>query len=288
MTSTASLPAFVTADDVIRWERAGGVEVGGTLRPLVLVHVRWPAMREPEGQTPAWPPGAIVASLDDDLSDPPAPVLGRHPMPSPEDFARRLGLLGIPDDAVVVAWDSGVGAIAARLVWMRRVVGRPAAVLDGGMTAWREAGGPLADSPSTREPVVATPAPWPEDRLADADVVDALRTRPDAVVIDVRDAERFRGDHEPIDARAGHVPGAVNRPFTDAVDGAGQLLPPAALQQLHAGAADAAQIVVSCGSGVTACHTLLVLEDLGVTARLSSGSWSGWSSDPDRPVATGD
>lgn len=228
--------------------------------------------------------GARFVDLDADLADPPGGTAGRHPLPTPERFAEVLGRLGVAPGAAVVAHDDAHGGFAARLVWMLRVLGEPAALLDGGLTAWT---GPLETGEVAVEPVDRPAVPWPADAIADADAV-AAHLAGGGVVIDSREAARYRGDTEPIDPVAGHVPGAVNRPFAgNLVDG--RFRPPAELAARFADVADDRSAVVYCGSGVTACHNALAIESAGLSRpRVYVGSWSGWSSDPDRPVATGD
>lgn len=226
-------------------------------------------------------PGAVFVDLDRDLAAPPSPQAGRHPLPDPEDFAGALGRLGVGAEDTVVAYDQGPGAIAARLVWMLRVLGQEAAVLDGGLPAWQ---GPLEDGDVRPDPREVPVRPWPADRLADANEV-ALLAAGKGSVVDARAPERFRGEREPIDPRAGHVPGAVNLPYEGNLGSDGRLLPPESLRERFTGLTP--DIAVYCGSGVTACHDVLVLESLGVDARLYPGSWSAWVGDPDRPVATG-
>lgn len=231
-------------------------------------------------------PGAALVVLDRDLAGPPAGVDGRHPLPTPAELASHLGAAGIADDATVIAYDDRGGAFAARLVWMLRSIGQPAALLDGGLDAW-----PAEVERGTRSPnpVERRARPWPSSALADAAAV-AAHIAGGGVVIDSRDAPRYAGESEPIDARAGHVPGAINVPFAGNVDAGGRLLPTDALARRFAVVderGDDAPIVY-CGSGVTACHNALAMEAAGVASpRLYVASWSGWSTDPDRPVATG-
>jgi thiosulfate/3-mercaptopyruvate sulfurtransferase len=196
------------------------------------------------------------------------------------DFATVLGRHGINPETFVVAYDSAGGAIAARLWWMLRSIGhRQAAVLDGGYAAWIRAGEPVTSDVAT--PIVTvypTPAGW--TGTVDADDVAASR----ATVIDSRAADRYRGEIEPIDSRAGHIPGAINRFHGENLDGEGHHLPPSELAARFEGIGQAP--IVYCGSGVTACHNLLAMELAGISdARLYPGSWSEWSSDPNRPVA---
>ena len=231
-------------------------------------------------------PDAVYVDLDSVLADPPSPAGGRHPLPSPERFARGLGAAGIGDDETVVAYDHGPGMVAARLVWMLRAIGQPAAVLDGGLAAWP---GDVDAGEVTRPVASRSPRPWPPERLADADLTAELSRSPAAAVIDARAAERYRGESEPIDPRPGHVPGAINLPAADNLDAAGRLLPIERLRERYAPAmADEGEVAVYCGSGVTACHDLLVIEHVGGgMGRLFPGSWSAWSGDPGRAAATG-
>ena len=232
-------------------------------------------------------PGAVFVDLDAVLAGDPSTGEGRHPLPDPGEFAGHLGRLGIGPADTVVAYDDAGGAVAARLWWMLRATGQPdVAVLDGGLAAWT---GPLETGPGTARPVVArAPVPWPRAAIADADEVAAISEgRSGGVLLDARAAERYRGEVEPIDARAGHIPGARNVPVAGNLDPAtGRFLDAAALRERYA--EDGAGVVAYCGSGVNACHTLLALEVAGLPGgRLFPGSWSAWSARGDRPVATG-
>jgi thiosulfate/3-mercaptopyruvate sulfurtransferase len=223
-------------------------------------------------------PGAVFVDLDRSLAAPATPELGRHPLPEPKVFARGMGEAGIGDDSTVVAYDDAGGVVAARLVWLLRALGVEAALLDGGMTGHELETGPVDVAPSH-----FTSRPWPADRLAGIDELDT------GVLVDARDRNRFRGEFEPVDPRAGHIPGARNLPASEMLDRDGRLLPPDALraQLARAGVSEGTEVIASCGSGVTACHTLLVLEALGLPpGRLFPGSYSQWSH-TDRPVATG-
>jgi thiosulfate/3-mercaptopyruvate sulfurtransferase len=229
-------------------------------------------------------PGAVFVDLDRWLAEHGSPEAGRHPLPSPERFAEGMSRLGIGDGDVVVAYDDAGGVVAARLVWMLRVTGHDAAVLDGGLAGWD---GPLETSSRQRRPAVFTPRPWPADRLADID--DA--SDPANVVIDARDAKRFRGEFEPVDPRPGHVPGARSVPCRSNLDERDRFLPAEELRRrfTEAGVTEDSVVVSYCGSGVTACHNLLALELAGFgPGRLYPGSWSQYSADPDRPAAVGD
>jgi thiosulfate/3-mercaptopyruvate sulfurtransferase len=230
-------------------------------------------------------PGAVYVDLERWLAAAASPAEGRHPLPSPETFAAGMAACGIGDDTTVVAYDDAGGVIAARLVWMLRAVGHDAALLDGGLATWD---GALEVEEAPVTPATFTPRPWPADRLASADDAAA----PESVTIDARQRERFAGAPDGIDPRAGHIPGARSLPCREHLDPTGRLRPVEELRERLAGVgvADATAPVVSyCGSGVTACHNLLVLEHAGLgTGRLYPGSWSQWSHDPTRPVATGD
>lgn len=232
-------------------------------------------------------PGAVFVDLEADLCGTPGGTRGRHPLPEPDAFAAAMGRLGISDRDTVVGYDDAGGAVAARLVWMLRVTGHDAALLDGGLDAWD---GDLTTEPSPRSPAAFTSVPWPASRLADADLVARLAADPHAAVVDARDADRYRGEHEPVDPRAGHIPGAVNAPYRGNLDPrTGRFRRPDHLRVRYAeiGATGGRDIAVYCGSGVTACHDLIALELAGIIdARLFAGSWSGWSADPEQPAAS--
>ena len=236
-------------------------------------------------------PGAVFVDLDAVLAADPSTGAGRHPLPDPGVFAGALGRLGIGEGVTVVAYDDAGGAVAARLWWMLDAVGQDAAVLDGGLGAWT---GELATGPGEERATVArTPVPWPAGRLATADEVAAVSEgRTGGVrLLDARARERYEGKVEPIDLRAGHIPGAASAPFSDNLDPeTGRFRPPEELRVRYAGLlGDPPQEAVAyCGSGVTACHTLLALEVAGLPAgRLFAGSWSEWCARADRPIATG-
>ena len=241
-------------------------------------------------------PSAHYAHLDRDLSGPHAPGAGRHPWPQAEVFAAWLGRCGITPETSVVAYDAGDGALAARLWWLLRCLGhREVAVLDGGWARWTALGLPVeTGAPTVSQLPVADAYPLPaggfdHSRLLDA---DAVRTRlaAGAQLIDARGAERFSGEVEPLDCVAGHVPGAVNRPYPENLRD-GRFKPAAELaaefDALCAGR-PSAEVIAMCGSGVTACHHLLAMAHAGRDgAALYTGSWSGWIEDPQRPLASG-
>ena len=233
-------------------------------------------------------PGAVYLHLDADLSGPLGTHGGRHPLPSPRAAAETFGRAGVGADTHVVAYDDGDGMVAGRVWWLLRWLGFDRVqVLDGGLAAWRAAGGPeTADVPAPRERSFE-PEPRPDMVVDHAWLLERL-VDPDVVVIDARAPERYRGEVEPIDPRAGHVPGARNLPYEDNLDG-GRFKDDDALRERFAHVARAPTLVVYCGSGVSAAHDVLALELAGVTgAKLYAGSWSDWVSYADAPVATGD
>jgi thiosulfate/3-mercaptopyruvate sulfurtransferase len=229
-------------------------------------------------------PGALFVDLDRWLAGPASPAEGRHPLPDPAVFAEGMAQLGIGDDDIVVAYDDAGGVTAARLVWMLRTTGHQAALLDGGLAAYD---GDLERDRPQRPVAVFAARPWPAERLADIDQASGGSF----VVLDARDAARFRGDTEPVDPRAGHIPGARSVPCRENLDEAGRFRPVQELRRRfgEVGVVDGAPVVSYCGSGVTACHNLLAMEWAGLgVGRLYPGSWSQYSSDPSRPAATGD
>lgn len=238
-------------------------------------------------------PGAVYAHLDDDLSGPvERGRTGRHPLPDPDAFARTLSRWGIGPGVQVVAYDDAGGAIAARLWWMLRWVGHDAvAVLDGGWPRWVREGHPTRSGTEDRPPRTFEPRLRP-DLVADAAEVDRLRQDSTARLLDARAGARFRGEVEPIDPVAGHIPGALSAPHEANLDVTGCFLPAEALRAYYEAlrrGAPAERVVSYCGSGVTAAHNLLAMAHAGLEgARLYPGSWSEWITDPARPVATGD
>jgi thiosulfate/3-mercaptopyruvate sulfurtransferase len=233
-------------------------------------------------------PGAVYLDADDDLASPPAVPGGRHPLPAPEVFAATISRAGIGDDDVVVVYDSAQGSHAVRLWWMLAVTGHRAAVLDGGLQAWS---GPLEHGPQgARSPATFIPRPWPADGIADADTVATALTSGTATVLDARAPERYRGDVEPYDVRAGHIPGAINAPWSENVDAStGRFLPASELAARYRELGATGPTIVQCGSGITALHDAFAMRLTGLAMpRLYVGSWSDWVSDPDRPIATGD
>jgi thiosulfate/3-mercaptopyruvate sulfurtransferase len=233
-------------------------------------------------------PGAIHADLERDLSAPVTPMTGRHPLPPVEALAATFSRWGVNGATQVIAYDAGNGAYAARLWWMLRYLGHDAvAVLDGGFSAWHAGGHPVSDAAVTRRQAEFVAHPRPE-MLCDVGGVQAALARGERLV-DVRGAERFAGRVEPLDTVAGHVPGAVNLPFTQNLDEKNRFRPKAELAELwrsRTGVTAGSSPICMCGSGVTACQALLSLEVAGLgSGRLYAGSWSEWIRDPRRPVA---
>jgi thiosulfate/3-mercaptopyruvate sulfurtransferase len=236
-------------------------------------------------------PEACYAHLDRDLSSPVTAASGRHPLPDPAALARTLGRWGVDGTKQVVVYDDVAGPFAARLWWLLRWLGHPAvAVLDGGLNKWRAEDRPLTAALPDVRPAVFDPRSDDGAWVSSAFVMDHL-ARGDYTVVDARAAERFAGEVEPLDTVAGHVPGAVNRPFTGNLDGAGCLLPASDLRRAFQGLVHGvppARVIHMCGSGVTACHNLLAMEAAGLMgSKLYAGSWSEWIRDGRRPVASG-
>jgi thiosulfate/3-mercaptopyruvate sulfurtransferase len=237
-------------------------------------------------------PGARYAHLNEDLSSPVTATSGRHPLPDPATLAAKLGAWGIDGTKQVVVYDDTFGAMASRLWWLLRWLGHEAvAVLDGGLPKWQR-----ENLPITKETPVIAPAKF-KPRVNDALWVDATTVEraigSDGVrLLDARAEERFTGDVETLDKVAGHIPGAISAPYEDNLDFSGEFLSDEALREHYEailrGTAPK-DVLLMCGSGVTACHSILALEHAGLSgARLYPGSWSEWITDPRRPVAKGE
>lgn len=269
-------------------ERALSLSKGVPAAPITLVDVRW-TLAEPDGR-PAYEaghiPGAVYVDLESELSGPHVPSrTGRHPLPDPQDFEATMRRIGVRADRPVVVYDAATSLAAARLWWLLTDAGHEQVrVLDGGLAAWQAAGLPVA---AGREPepesgdVVARPG---HRRRVEAAELGARARR--SGLVDVRAAERYRGEVEPIDPVAGHIPGAVNLPSTTLLGADARYLPSGELRQRLA--AVGPDPVFYCGSGITAAHALLGYEAAGLTGgAIYPGSWSEWITDPARPVATG-
>ena len=204
-------------------------------------------------------PGASFLDVESELSAPPGGAEGgRHPLPAAEDFARAAGAAGVGEDSLVVAYDQGMNGGAARLWWLLRHFGHDGvAVLDGGIGTWL---GPLQNGDEKIEPATFTPRPRDDDTVT-AEEIEARLGQPGLVLVDARLPERYRGEVEPIDSVAGHIPGAINMPYPDPLGG----LP-------------GDEVAAYCGSGITAAVTVLRLHQAGLEAKLYPGSWSEWSS----------
>jgi thiosulfate/3-mercaptopyruvate sulfurtransferase len=261
--------------------------------PPVVLDVRWRLAGPParDAYAAGHVPGAVFVDLDTDLAAPPS-AAGRHPLPDPPALQATLRAAGVNATDRVIAYDDRDGSVAARAWWLLRWAGHAdVAVLDGGYAAWTAENRVVDTAVPTPAPgdIVVTPGHMP---VLDADQAAALATR--GVLLDARAPERYRGEVEPVDPRAGHVPGARNAPFAGHVGTDGRWRSPAELAERFAGlgATQDAEIGAYCGSGVTAASVVLALEVSGVTAvdrpaALYAGSWSNWSADPARPAAVG-
>jgi len=237
-------------------------------------------------------PGAVYAHLDRDLAAPIRPDTGRHPLPDPAVLAATFSAWGIGPGTLVVGYDDAGGAIAARLWWLLRWMGHGrAALLDGGFPAWVAAGLPASTAVPAPRTGAFTGTPGHMPVVGTGELERRLTGRPAPVLLDARAAPRFRGEEEPIDPRAGHVPGATNAPFQSALEPSGRFRAPAELRAALGplvGPRGPGAAIAMCGSGVTACHLLFALELAGLPgAALYAGSWSEWIRSPDRPVARG-
>jgi thiosulfate/3-mercaptopyruvate sulfurtransferase len=237
-------------------------------------------------------PGAVYAHLDEDLAGPVSANTGRHPLPDADTLAAKLGAWGVDRSTQLVAYDDSGGAYAARLWWLARWLGHDAvAVLDGGWSKWRALG--LPEQIEVPAPRVRRfePGLRPQ-RAIDVNALALVLASNDVLLLDARGAPRFRGEVEPLDARAGHVPGARNHPYMENLGPDGRFLDASTLRARYAarlGDRTPGEVVCMCGSGVTACHDLLAMEHAGMQgARLYVGSWSEWIRDPRRPIALGE
>lgn len=235
-------------------------------------------------------PGAYYFDLNQDLSSPVAPHGGRHPLPDPDQLAHKLAAAGIrsgnhQEPTLVVAYDDSRFGFAARFWWLLRYLGHDqVALLDGGFKGWQTAGYPVTPAIPDAKPGQFTPQ-LRSDWVVDMDTVKAQKDLPGVALVDSREGDRYRGEREPIDPIAGHIPGAVNYPWQTVTDEQGNAHPAMLQQQRWADLTQAEEILVYCGSGVTACVNLLALELAGLPAgKLYAGSWSDWCSYPNNAV----
>lgn len=280
-------PMLIDAETLARRLKAGE-------RPVIIDCQA--SLDDPPAGPRAWQeshiPGAVHAHLEEDLSGPKTETSGRHPLPNPATFARCMALWGITPESPVVVYDDTGGAFASRCWWLLRWMGQSSvSLLDGGLSAWKEQGGEL----ETGEVNVTETNHFPlgsKMPTVNTEEVDEKRQLGAFRLIDARGVPRFRGEKEPIDPVAGHIPGAANRPFLDNLDDNGRWRSPDELRARFepllpdAGPEGVAHM---CGSGVTACHNLFAMEYAGLKgSALYAGSWSEWVTDPKRPVATGE
>ena len=274
-------------NSLISVDRLAELLIQGAARPSIL-DVRW-SLGGPPGRTEyekGHIPGAVFVDLDTQLADPPG-ARGRHPLPDAERFGEAMRAAGVDLRRPVVVYDAENSMAAARAWWVLRYFGHPdVKVLDGGYMAWIAAGHPA----SSEAPEVAPGDFMP--RLGGMPMLDAAgaaETARRGVLLDARAPARFRGEQEPIDPVAGHIPGARSVAAAGNVDADGRFLNPALLREhfRQAGVSDGVSVGAYCGSGVTAAHEVLALEVAGFEAALYVGSWSEWITDPERPVATG-
>ncbi|WP_292830900.1 sulfurtransferase [Microbacterium sp.] len=273
---TALLTTAAEVNDLLRGRRV----------PVIL-DIRW-RLGGPDGH-PAYLeghlPGAVFVPLDDELAARGAPAHGRHPLPGAGEFQASARRWGIHDGDTVIVYDDWLGFGAARAWWMLRDAGVDVRVLDGGLSAWLADGLALETGEVTPEPGSVTLHPG---HLPQLTIDEAAVLAQDGVLLDARAGERYRGETEPIDPRAGHIPGALSAPTSENVDDRGRMRSPADLRARFAGfGAGERPVGVYCGSGVSAAQEVLALAIAGYEAALYPGSWSEWSNHPDRPVATG-
>jgi thiosulfate/3-mercaptopyruvate sulfurtransferase len=257
-------------------------ELHARINDVRLLDVRW-RLGAPDGR-PAHAqghiPGAVYVDLESTLSGPPRPELGRHPLPRQQALQEAVRAWGINDGDTVVAYDDTGNLAAARAWWLLRNAGLDVRLLDGGLTAWTTAGHALETGEVTLEPGTAT---LTHSQLPTIDIDQAATWH--GVLLDARAGERYRGEVEPVDPRAGHIPGAISAPTTGNLTDDGAFLLADELKARFA-QLGAQPVAVYCGSGVTAAHTIAALKIAGIDAALYPGSWSQWSNQ-DRPVATG-
>lgn len=274
------MPVIISATELDRLRREG--------RDIAVIDVRW-TLGGPSGRAEYGAghiPGAVYVDLDTELAAAPG-AGGRHPLPDPDVPLQALRRAGVGQETCVVVYDADVSLSAARAWWVFRHVGiEDVRVLDGGFAAWCAAGLPVSTAPAVVEQE-GTVVPR-DSGMPTVSAAEILSDGAQMTVIDVRAPERYRGEMEPIDPVAGHIPGAINRPTTDNVTADGVFLSVEELRERFADLPTDRPVAVYCGSGVTAAHTVLALHRIGIPAALYPGSWSGWITDPSRPVATGE
>ena len=280
----------MTSSEAVLISPAQLAELLDSAQPPVVADVRW-TVSGPPGKSDfeaSHIPGAIWVDLETQLAGPPG-VGGRHPLPPVAVFQQAMRDIGVRQDSLVVVYDAATSQAAARLWWLLTDAGhRQVRVLNGGLAAWKAAGLPTLSGPGTPPAKGDFVARAGQRLQLNAAEIAALIDKPEVhTLVDVRAAERYSGQHEPIDPVAGHIPGAVNLPATANLQADGRFLPPAEIARLYAEAGGREDAVLYCGSGITASHSLLALESAGLTAAIYPGSWSDWISDPSRPIATG-
>ena len=299
---------LITAPELAEALEAGALDGA----PVRVLDVRW-RLDRPDGR-PAFAaghiPGAVYVDLENELAAHvpagQAPVDGRHPLPSIEALQASARAWGVDDGDAIVVYDDLKNMSSARAWWLLRWAGvADVRLLDGALDAWTAAGLPLEpglggdvdvdtdaarQGTSRREPARRGAVTLSPGHLAAIDIDEAARWPASGTLLDARAAERYRGDVEPVDPRAGHIPGAVSTPTANNVDAEGRFLSPDALRERFAaaGIAEGMPVATYCGSGVTAAHNAVALTLAGFDPALYPGSWSEWSNRPDRPAATGD
>ncbi|MDQ0727728.1 sulfurtransferase [Microbacterium sp. W4I20] len=277
---------FVSVDELDELLTRGGADGGA---PVRVIDVRW-RLDRPDGHgeyLAGHIPGAVFVPLHTELATHGEPSEGRHPLPSTETLQAAARRWGVNRGDIVVAYDDAKGLGASRAWWLLRQAGVDARVLDGGVRAWSAAGKDLATDDVVPEPgdVVL------EDIGAQVLSIDEAAAFPaSGILLDVRAPERYRGETEPLDPVAGHIPGALNVPMAAHLAVDGTILDVETLQRTfaEAGVTAGTPVAAYCGSGITAAHTALVLAEIGIDAKVFPGSWSQWSNTPGRPVAVGD
>ncbi len=301
-------PVLVDAAVLAAWQGRGGdgsdapapsapapgfvaAEPAPDAQALKVFDIRWTPLGTADGHEEylrGHVPGAVYMSLTSQLAGHDGPREGRHPLPDPARFQETARMLGLNDGDTVVVYDDSQGTSAARAWWLLRHAGLERVyLLDGGLEAWRSANLPLQAGEVIPRPGSARTT-WGRMPVLDQDAAAELPGR--GLLLDARAAERYRGETEPLDPQAGHIPGAVSAPTQDNVDHTGRFRPAARLRERFRdlGADRAAEVGVYCGSGVSAAHEIAALHVAGIPAALFPGSWSAWSNTPGRPVATGD